>query len=232
MSLIPAIRPHTLKTIGWAIVTYASLGVGIGAYRYVMGDPWNLDATFRDKYVEHLFLVRMHGATAILALLLGPFQFWTELRILWPRLHRIMGWLYFVGIVGGSITGFYMGTMAYGGISSKIAFSSMSALWLYTGLRAIQCAVRRDIRAHRRWMTRNFVLTFGAVLVRIYLAGLMELGFDFERVYSITSWCAWIPNIVATELIFAWKDGYFGPGARRKTGATQTRETGAQQPSN
>lgn len=193
---------RVMRTIAWAALTYASLGVAWGAFGYVMGDPWRLEPLFRDKYLAHLAIVRLHGVGAILALALGPFQFLTELRMNWPRLHRVLGHLYFAGIVLGSMTGFYMGTMAFGGPSAQLAFCLFSTLWLYTACRAIDAAIRHRIPEHRRWMTRNFVLTFSAVVVRVALACLLEVGFTFEQVYPFTSWCSWGLPALGLEIVY------------------------------
>lgn len=209
----------TLRTVAWALMTYTALAVGWGAWTYVMGDPWHYDPIFRAKYTAHLTLVRLHGAGGVIALLIGPFQFWGDLRALWPRLHRVLGYLYVTGVVLAAVTGFEMGTMAHGGLFARTTFCAMAALWLYTALRAVQTAVAGRVEAHRRWMLRNFVLTFGAVLIRVYLALLMQLDFDFERVYPMTAWCAWVPNLLVLELVLA-KPGY--ARLRRLVSARQT----------
>jgi hypothetical protein len=47
--------------------------------------------------------------------------------------------------------------------------TALALAWLYTGAKAFSAARQRDFVAHRRWMIRNFSLTFAAVTLRLYL---------------------------------------------------------------
>ena len=57
-----------------------------------------------------------------------------------------------------------------------------------------------DVASHRRWMMRNYALTFGAVTLRIQL-GLLTgpLGFAFAQAYPLVAWLAWVPNLIVVE---------------------------------
>ena len=48
-------------------------------------------------------------------------------------------------------------------------------------------------------MVRNYAATFGAVTLRLWLAGLTVAGFDFLRAYQIVAWLSWIPNLLVAE---------------------------------
>ncbi len=51
--------------------------------------------------------------------------------------------------------------------------------WLYTGAQAYLSIRRRDVVAHRRWMIRNYALTFAAVTLRLELGLLQVSGLNF-----------------------------------------------------
>ncbi|MEQ9003518.1 MAG: DUF2306 domain-containing protein, partial [Pseudomonadales bacterium] len=57
-----------------------------------------------------------------------------------------------------------------------------------------------DIDGHRRWMVRNFALTFAAVTLRLEL-GLLTgaLGWSFDHAYLTVAWLCWVPNLVVAE---------------------------------
>ncbi len=179
----------------------AALSVVVGgmAFRYVTGNPAGFDTLFRAKYVAHLGVVWSHGVASTLALVIGPWQFRPRLRRCAPRLHRTVGLFYMACMLVGGLSGVAMGLDAHGGLISRVGFCTMAILWMVTAGLAWQAILRRDVRNHRRWMLRNFALTFGAVMLRLYLYSLQWAGFGFDQVYPFVTWAAWLPNIALTE---------------------------------
>ena len=90
---------------------------------------------------------------------------------------------------------------AFGGLPARLGFGVLALLWLYTGYRAYRAIRARDIAAHRRWMVRNFALTFAAVMLRLYLPSAMASGMAFELAYPVIAWLCWVPNLVVAEWI-------------------------------
>lgn len=143
-----------------------------------------------------------HVFGAAVALALGPFQFSARLRTKRPALHRWLGRVYLgVGILVGGVSGLYLAFYSYGGAIAHGGFALLALLWLYSGLRAYLSIRARDVAAHRRWMVRNFALSFAAVTLRIYLPSAMAAGIAFEFAYPIISWLCWVPNLIAAELL-------------------------------
>lgn len=180
----------------WGVVTVLALTVGTGAFLYVTGDPAQFDLVFRAKYMAHLGLVVTHGVSSVLALVLGPWQFLPRRR--W---HRVLGYLYLLGVVVGGLTGLPMALMAYGGPSARLGFAIVALLWLATAWMALTTARQRRFRAHRAWMIRCYALTFGAVLLRILLNVFQLLGHDFNDIYPYTPWLSWLSSLAVAELI-------------------------------
>lgn len=136
------------------------------------------------------------------ALALGPLQFSARLRARNVAVHRWLGRLYLgVGVLVGGSAGLYMAVHAFGGIVSKLGFGCLAVLWLFTDLRAYLAIRAREVAAHRRWMVRNFPLTFAAVTLRIYLPGSVAAGIPFEVAYPAIAWLCWVPNLVAVEVL-------------------------------
>ncbi len=169
------------------------------ATQYLTGDPNRLDPLFRDKYLSHFPVVFTHAVCAITALVIGPFQFLAASRRRWPSIHRIAGRVYMLANCGGGISGFIMGTMAFGDILAQTGFCIMATLWLATGWRGFAAARAGHIPEHRRWMIRNYAVAFGAVTLRLQLSLLEYAGFDFAAIYPFVAWSAWIPNLLAAE---------------------------------
>ena len=161
-----------------------------------------LHPDMKASFLTHKFGIYAHVFASVVALSIGPLQFLPGIRRRFVRLHRWMGRAYLgIGVLVGGLAGLYMATFAFGGMVSKLGFSFLAVLWLYTGLRAFLAIRRRDVLVHRTWMVRNFSLTLAAVTLRIYLPASMLAGIPFEVAYPAIAWLCWVPNLLAAGYI-------------------------------
>ncbi|MDN5205486.1 DUF2306 domain-containing protein [Fulvivirgaceae bacterium BMA10] len=128
----------------------------------------------------HLFL-------AILIMGLGPLQFIPYIRNHARKFHRLNGRMYLLAVVVTSIAGLYMiwtrGTV--GGLIMHVGISLDAVLILLFAYLAWRYAVARQIKIHRRWALRLFIVVSGVWFFRV---GLMlwillnkgPVGFDPE----------------------------------------------------
>jgi uncharacterized membrane protein len=157
----------------------------------------------RASFEAHRLGLYAHVFGAVFALALGPFQFSARLRARRLALHRWLGRLYLgVGVLIGGTAGLYMAVHAFGGLAAQLGFGCLALAWLYSGARAYAAIRARDIATHRRWMVRNFALTFAAVTLRLYLPVGMASGAAFELAYPAIAWLCWVPNLIVAELLF------------------------------
>jgi uncharacterized membrane protein len=157
----------------------------------------------RATFEAHRLGIYAHVFASLLALALGPFQFSARLRTTRRALHRWLGRVYLgVGVAVGGLAGLYMALHAFGGIAARLGFACLALAWLYSGLRAYLAIRSHDAASHRRWMVRNFALTFAAVTLRLYLPSSMAVGVSFELAYPAIAWLCWVPNLVVAELWF------------------------------
>jgi uncharacterized membrane protein len=182
----------SLGVAGYAVAAYSLRPLGASVHPA-------LAASLR----AHPLTLYAHVFGAAFALLLGPFQLWTDLRTRRPALHRWTGRLYFgVGILVGGVGGLLASFHAYGGGAGRLGFGGLALLWLTTGAMALRAIRAGNVVAHRRWVVRNFALTFAAVTLRLWLPGLVIGGVPFELAYPIVAWLCWVPNLAAAELLF------------------------------
>ncbi|NUM43357.1 MAG: DUF2306 domain-containing protein [Anaerolineales bacterium] len=201
------------KNIGWGVMTFLALGITLVASRYFTWDTEVFFPAQLNVYLAHRVGIITHIVGGVLALSLGPFQFLSKLRNKYPIIHRWMGRLYLVGILLGGTAGLYMSMFAYSGIVASVGFASLAILWLATGVMAYRTIRARDTEAHRRWMIRNFALTFAAVTLRLEMAPLSML-FGEETGYAFTAWTCWTINLLVAEgMIRGW---FRRGGARAK----------------
>jgi len=184
--------------IGWGLMTFLSLGIVLVASRYLTLNPDVFFPQQQAVYLAHRTGIIVHVIGGMLALGLGPFQFLSGLRPKHPTIHRWIGRFYLLGILLGGVAGLYMATFAYTGPIASLGFGTLALLWLTTGTLAYRSIRRGDITAHRRWMVRNFALTFAAVTLRLQLP-FLSIGFGDEIGYMIVAWSSWIPNLLLIE---------------------------------
>ncbi|APV52418.1 hypothetical protein BWI17_12275 [Betaproteobacteria bacterium GR16-43] len=194
-----------MRLFGFITLIFLSLavaGYAIGVYGFLpLGSL--VHPGMRDVFVAHPVSTYAHIFAASVALLLGPFQFWTRLRTSRPVVHRWMGRVYLgIGVLVGGIAGLVMSFNAFGGPIARVGFACLALMWLYTGFRAYRAIRAGDTASHRRWMVRNFALTFAAVTLRIWLPGSMVAGIDAEVAYRTIAWLCWVPNLLVAELAF------------------------------
>lgn len=195
-----------------ALVTVIVLSIPIAVYGLGFGfiDSPN---DFRTRLSTLPWFAWPHFIGGGVALLLGGFQFSARLRSRRPALHRLLGRIYLLAVLAAGLGGLGIATIAHGGASARIGFGLLALLWLGSGLAAWRAIVAGDIEAHRRWMTRNFALTFAAVTLRVDLVLLQNaFGLGFDDAYRTVAWFAWVPNLVIAEW---WLLGVASRTARR-----------------
>jgi uncharacterized membrane protein len=181
----------SLGIVGYAIAAYVLLPLGAAVHP-------DMRATFEG---HHRLGIYTHIFASSVALALGPFQFLTRLRSVRPALHRWSGRIYLgFGVLLGGLSGLFVAFNAYGGSLARAGFACLALAWLYTGLRAYQAIRSRDVATHRRWMIRNFALTFAAVTLRLWLPGMVIAGVPMTVAYVVVAWLCWVPNLVVVEL--------------------------------
>lgn len=204
-----------MRVAGFGLMVFLSLA--ITAYAIVAYGLMPLDAVVDERlrvtFEAHKFALYSHIFGSAVALGLGAFQFSSRLRTKRTALHRRMGRVYLgVGVLIGGIAGIFMAVHAYGGVTARLGFGCLAVGWLYTGARAYAAIRSRDIASHRRWMIRNFSLTFAAVTLRLYGPASFVAGIPFEQAYPIIAWLAWVPNLIVAECWFIRRRGSSADG--------------------
>ena len=81
-----------LRRTGWVLMLIAALLLSLVSTRYFQaGMP---DAHQPEIYIDHVLLLRTHIFFGIVAVLAGPWQFWTGFRDRFRNLHKAIGLTY------------------------------------------------------------------------------------------------------------------------------------------
>lgn len=185
----------------------AVLALGVALYAVVAYGLFPLGTLvhpdMKSAFQTHAIGIYLHVFASIAALALGPLQFSNRLCQARPALHRWSGRIYLsIGVLIGGASGLYIAQFAFGGWMARSGFSALALCWLFTGFMAYRAIRRGDIQNHRRWMRRNFALTFAAVTLRIYLGLSVAAGIQFEQAYPVIAWLCWVPNLFFVEWWF------------------------------
>ncbi|MBS1564040.1 MAG: DUF2306 domain-containing protein [Bacteroidetes bacterium] len=171
--------------------------------------PIRLDAGFlqiKQSYIDITpwrIAFFVHVFSSMFVLMAGFTQFSKWLMRRYRPVHRWMGRLYVVLVL--FVTGpasFIMSLLANGGIPSRIAFTTLSLLWMYTTARAWQTARRGQFKQHRDWMYRSYALTLSALTLRGWKWLLIAL-FHLRplNAYMMVAWLGFVPNLLVAEWI-------------------------------
>lgn len=188
-----------ITKVFWLIVALLS------AYYLYRGIKFRFftDGNLTDKAIWYY----SHLATAIAPLLIGPFQFWTWLRVNHVTIHRTMGKIYIIGSILGGLTAFYLGlTIDLDG--SIVPLLLLSTTWLFMSISAWVTIRQGNIQAHRLFVIRSY----GLALVFVFLRLMGDIPqdklfffIDSPEIRDTTlEWVSWIIPLLTIELIFSW----------------------------
>jgi hypothetical protein len=144
----------------------------------------------------------MHMTGGMLALLTGPWQFWSGFRARYARLHRWTGRLFLGAVAIGSIGAFHMAIATTFGWAFGFSLLALDTAWVTTAGMAYYAILKRRIPVHKEWMVRAYVVTFAFVTFRVLndygpTSRLQPVG---DRAITI-GWACWALPLLVTEVI-------------------------------
>jgi len=197
--------PHfALKLFGSAaILIVAVLFVLKYVFRYYLHYS---QAGFNDFAAPNYWPMRgwllMHITAGMVALLTGPWQFWTDFRARYVRLHRWTGRVFLSSVAVGALCAYRMAAGTTFGWGFGFGLGVLASAWLTTAAMAYYAILRRRIQIHKEWMVRTYVVTFAFVTFRV----LTEYGptshlRPYDDLMVTATWASWVLPLLATEVI-------------------------------
>ncbi|MEW7292291.1 DUF2306 domain-containing protein [Aquimarina sp. 2304DJ70-9] len=202
---------NVIKKVSWGVMTFLAILMFLIASPYL---ALNSEFYFPQQkliYIAHTTGIITHVACAMIAVVIGPFLFLPKtVTHKYINVHRWLGRIYLFGVLFGGISGLYMSTLAYGGPISKVGFATLAIFWILSGYFGYTNIRKKKILKHRFWMIRCYSLTFAAITLRLWLAGLQIWGTEFLDAYRTVAWLCWIPNLAIAEcLVYLVKKNNF-----------------------
>lgn len=164
--------------------------------------------TFGD-YWDYKWPLIGHISGGLLALTIGPFQFWKSFRNKFMTTHRWLGRIYLTAILFGTISATYLAWTSAIRVNFSWAFAlqCLAIAWILTASMAYFSVMRGRILQHREWMIRSYVVTFAFVTFRwhVDLQIAHQLMDKFEERGPTMIWLSWTIPLQITEIILSWK---------------------------
>jgi uncharacterized membrane protein len=162
-------------------------------------------------YWQHRLPLVAHATGGLLALVIGVFQLWSGLNAHAMGTHPVTGKIYAAGVLVGSLgAGVLAVTSHVYGFAWGVGLFSMAVAWLAITGTAILCIKRRNIRAHRQWMIRSYILTFGFVTFRIatdYVPAEALWHISLPEMSTAMIWPVWVLPMLACEVHLQYREG-------------------------
>lgn len=198
--------------VGWVLLLLGALLAAGNALLFTTTPTFDADygaagreydtAVQKARMFEIAAIGYAHTLGGMIAMLIGPFQFLGVVRRRYPQVHRWLGRTYLVCVAAGGVAGLYLAPGSYAANTFGVAFIALALAWLYTGARAYTTIRSGDVASHRRWMIRNYALTYAAVTLRFEMPALILLaGLSPIVALNIVGWLCWVPNLMIVE---AW----------------------------
>ena len=205
-NLLTRLTPKSYLRIGLTILLILFAG------KFVINDAlpyFGFDEAIFGRYWNYRWPLIGHISGGLIALSLGPFQFWKSFRNKFINTHRWMGRIYLTAILIGTISATYLAWTSAIRVNFSWAFAlqGLAFAWITTASMAYISVMRRHIIQHKEWMIRSYVVTFAFVTFR-WLTDLpiaIQLMNKFEERGPTIIWLSWTIPLLITEIVLSWK---------------------------
>jgi uncharacterized membrane protein YozB (DUF420 family) len=145
-----------------------------------------------------------HLAGGVVALLAGVFQLWSGLNASAMRTHPWTGRVYVGAVIVGALGGIGLAfSSVFLGIAWDVALVSLALAWLAVTGTAFLCIRRRNLKAHKEWMIRSYIITFAFVSFRIivdYVPYTAWWGISNDDMALAMIWPVWVVPLLVYEI--------------------------------
>jgi uncharacterized membrane protein len=195
---------HVVKAVCWLLLwcEVATLGVRFlrsNALPYFSWEP----EVFKSMWGRRVLVVS-HIAAGMIALLLGPAQFWPAWRARTLTFHRWAGRIYVLAVGFSGLSALYLARFVApeeGGPITGFSMGFLALVWMAATAMGWRMAVARRFDFHREWMFRSYLLTLVFITLRwpLSMPWVQRLG-PFDRVVPAVVWTAWLVPLALGEV--------------------------------
>lgn len=189
-----------VTVLAWTGIVALAVGFVI---KYVLFYYRHYDAASFDPYWLRRGWLFLHINGGTLALLMGPWQFWTGLRQRHLEIHRWTGRLFLLGVAMGITGAVGLSATTTYGWGFAVGLMGLASAWLVTTFMAYYTIRKGLVALHKEWMIRAYVVTFAFVFFRILSDYTLMTRLRPENDRDITiAWACWVVPLGVTEMVF------------------------------
>lgn len=170
---------------------------------------FNLEKESYGRFWDYRSALVFHIACGLTAMIIGPFQFSKAFRNKYIRIHRMLGRIYLISILIGTVSATYLSWTSGYKISFAWAFGlqALAVAWITTALMAYLAVMKRRMIQHKEWMIRSYVVTLGFFFFRILnnAAFVKAIMPEFKERGVTIIWFCWAIPLLITEIVLSWK---------------------------
>lgn len=143
-----------------------------------------------------------HLAGGTVTILLGPVQLMMRSVITSRRVHRSIGRVYLLGMLVACTAAIGLNLTSPAPPEIRAAFASTTLAWIFTVVPGLLAIRGGNERAHRRWMTRSYLVTLAPVLFRVLLELALRNGVAVSPgVIAGLLWASWALPLLVNETL-------------------------------
>jgi len=156
-------------------------------------------------------LLIVHIVFGMIAILMGPFQFFPFVRKKYPYIHRFTGRVYLLSVLIAAIVATFLAINHNIILQRRVVFGTgllgLAVAWFLTSGMAFWAIKTRNFVQHREWMVRSYVVTCGFTVYRILVVTLNSyVQFDYGKEMSgIMAWACWSVPLLIVEVFLQAK---------------------------
>jgi uncharacterized membrane protein YozB (DUF420 family) len=206
----PRVEKRHIRLLINALVWMAIVALAVGfVAKYVFHYYLHYNAAAFDA-VDPFWTKRgwllLHITGGTLAILTGPWQFWTGLRQRHMRVHRWTGRLFLLGVGAGSVGAVYLAATTAAGWPFGVSLLGLAAAWLTTTGISYYAIRQGLVQIHKEWMIRAYVVTYAFVIFRVFndYGPTSHILPEADRIVTI-GWLSWVVPLGITEVILQLK---------------------------
>lgn len=169
------------------------------------------DAGWTARIVPFGWLLHVHAAGGVVALLCGAVQFLPTARR--RRTHRILGRAYVAAVAVAAPLAIWIAAR-HAEPSEGLASAAQGAIWLWTTAAAVLAIRCGDVQQHRSWMARSYALTLTFVASR-FLTEVLHLQLPAQAGGATALvWLLSLLALLVADSMMALASGAQSPGQR------------------
>ncbi|MFM9837379.1 MAG: DUF2306 domain-containing protein [Cyclobacteriaceae bacterium] len=205
LNLSTQLKPKSYLQFGFALLLI--LYVGKVTFQEIL-PYFSLDKLSYGRFWDYKWPLIFHISCGLIAMIIGPFQFWTSFRAKYIKTHRMLGRIYLIAILIGTISATNLAWTSGYKISFSWAFGlqGLAFAWISTALMAYISIMKRRIAQHKEWMIRSYVVTLGFFFFRILNNSdfVKSLVPEFTERGVTIIWFCWAIPLLITEIVLSW----------------------------